>query len=676
MVKHFSSLLSATHRHWLVAAVVSVVGTGLIMLVASVASTATLLFEAEDATLAGCVASVDDSGASSGKAVSFGCVEPIPDDDSVAGASLPIDYSLSSLSGTIKYVATSGSDSNSGSSSAPYATLAKAVSSSSSNGTIVVRGGTYRGEYNISVSTSKNGLRIIAYPGETPVFNGAQAVSGGWSTEGSMSYRSYTPRPLTDAYGIDFGSNQNLTGDGVGKYPDQAWQGNNQLQQVSSKSSVGEGKFWVDQSNNRIYLSSTDVSKGNVEVSGTSSSRMRFLNISANNVKVEGLVATRYSTAADDYGVILLAHTADNTLLKNVEISDYSFVGVVAAPSGSDFNIESKVENVTVDSSSWMGISANYTTDFWIEKSKIVNMNQFNEFTHSPQSGALKTARTRGTKVTNSLVANNKSHGIWYDQSNYQGVVGNNQIINNDGAGIFYEISDDLTLVNNYIKSSGSGQPAKLAGSSGLKIVNNTFVGGKDPLSIYTDSRSKPGCADPSQSLCSGSLSSDRDTYRTRPQTLDWMPRVDLMINNIIAYPASATFCGSSTPVCVTLSNSSASTTAQKVFHQANDPYSGIPKTIVNGNVYANGSNRIFILGNTNYSSVSALGAGLSGSPTNLSGSESVGLSGNNYVNTDGSPTSTLNGQHNNAYAVPSNSVINMFVPAGTKHYGVTYDIN
>ncbi|MFO0920365.1 MAG: hypothetical protein U0451_01690 [Candidatus Saccharimonadales bacterium] len=40
-------------------------------------------------------------------------------------------------------------------------------------------------------------------------------------------------------------------------------------------------------------------------------------------------------------------------------------------------------------------------------------------------------------------------------------------------------------------------------------------------------------------------------------------------------------------------------------------------------------------------------------------------------VNTDGSPTSSLTSAHSQAVAVPTNIVINKYIPAGTKHYGV-----
>lgn len=191
------------------------------------------------------------------------------------GAVLPITYDLSSLTGTIRYVAPNGSDSNNGTSiNSPVATLSRAISlTTTANSTIVVRGGEYRNQNTLSISGSgRNGLKIIAYPGEIPVFIGSQAVSSssGWTTEGSLRYRSYTPRPLQDGGGVSFSNTSsmtNLTGDGVGRYADQAWQGDTPLKQVLNKNQVTDGKFFVDRSNNRLYMTAADVSKGSIETS-------------------------------------------------------------------------------------------------------------------------------------------------------------------------------------------------------------------------------------------------------------------------------------------------------------------------------------------------------------------------------------------------------------------------
>ncbi len=649
---------------------------GVLILVVTQAATPATYYEAESTALSGCARAVTDTTASGGQAVSFDCPTTTDPKPTTAGASLPITYDMASLSGTVRYVATNGSDSNSGTSAAsPFATLGKAIASSTANDTIVVRGGTYRNTHGLSIGTGKNGLHIVAYPNEIPIFNGADVASSGWTAEGSLSFRPYTPRPVTDAHGISFSSGQNLKADGLGKYPDQAWVGNTQLQQVAAKTDVDrDGEFWVDRTNNRLYIRTTDLNKGSVEVSSSTSGRIRMLNISSSGVVIEGLRITRYSVAADDYGVLLFNGSADNSVIKNVELSEFAFLGVMYTNTSSDLNTGSTIRNTTIDSSAWMGVNASYTTDLVIDASKINDMNHFDEFTSSPQSGALKTSRTRGTKVTNSVISNNKSHGLWFDQSNIAIVVANTRITDNTGSGMFFEISDGLTFVNNYVKAT-SGQPIKIAGSSGVKLVNNTIVGGKDPIGVYTDSRSKPGCADPSQPLCSGSPGSDRDTIRTRPTTLDWMPRIDMMINNVIAYPTATQFCGSVTPVCVTTTNSSASTSVQAVFHPANTPHQGLPKSVVDGNVYANGTGRLFVAGGVNYTSLASLTAAMAASPISLSGFEANGLAGNNFVNSNGSPTAELTGKHGSAVAVPTDATVNAYISAGTRRYGVTYSV-
>ena len=116
------------------------------------------------------------------------------------------------------------------------------------------------------------------------------------------------------------------------------------------------------------------------------------------------------------------------------------------------------------------------------------------------------------------MITNNNSHGLWFDQSNVDVDVVGNTITGNAGSAVFFEISDDLLMVNNYVRSTGGARALKIAGSSGVKLLNNTIVGGADPIGVYVDSRSKPGCADPSQPLCAGSYSSDRDTVRPTPR--------------------------------------------------------------------------------------------------------------------------------------------------------------
>lgn len=83
--------------------------------------------------------------------------------------------------GSEYYVATTGSDSNSGSLTAPFATLAKASSVISAGDTVWVRGGVYYLTTQLLISTSGTSedkrTRIWAYPGEKPVLDASRYVT-------------------------------------------------------------------------------------------------------------------------------------------------------------------------------------------------------------------------------------------------------------------------------------------------------------------------------------------------------------------------------------------------------------------------------------------------------------------------------------------------------------------
>lgn len=636
---------------------------GVIALVFTHAATIATSLEAESGTLdaLGCADRVVGASASAGSYIKFGCTSTAT---SGPGAHLPINYDLSTLTGTVRYVATNGSDSAAGTSTAPFATLAKAYSSSSANDTIVVREGTYRQG---NLTTSSKSVRIIAYPGEVPTFNGAQTLPDGWLSEGSLQYHSYTQPTPGDGSGITFSTGVNLN-DPMGYYQDQVWVGNTQLKQVATKAEVTDGRFYVENSaNKRVYLSSSDVAKGAIEAT----QKDLFMTINAPGMVVEGIQVARFSNSGAQGGVISVA--TDNTTLRNVEIYDSAFIGLLY--NGSSRIISNNLaKNITVSSSNWMGVSDFFTDYLTLDSVKLTNMNQFNEFTFSPQSGGIKANRTWYTKVINSQVNDNKSHGIWFDQSNYKIEIANNVVTNNAGTGVFYEISDDVLIANNYISTGPNGDRAvKLAGSSGLKLVNNTIIGGADPVGIYTDSRSMPGCV-LSTANCgrASTYKSERDDRRQRPVTMDWMPRLDILLNNIIVYQTKSGYCGGTDALCITDKNTDALVPIETVLHQA-DTSRGIPQTWMDGNVYANGTGVIIrTTSNTGvYTTLSSFTNAMASLPVSIPGLDASSRYGNTWVNSDGSPTSALSSVHNSAVAVPNNATINKYIPAGSRHYGV-----
>ncbi len=110
-------------------------------------------------------------------------------------------FLLSNLSSAVQtsfYISPDGDDSNSGTESSPFQTIAAArdavrMVNSSMSGDIIVylRGGTYTVSNTIEFKpedSGKNGYRIFykAYPGETPVLSGAVKVTGWTNHEGSV----------------------------------------------------------------------------------------------------------------------------------------------------------------------------------------------------------------------------------------------------------------------------------------------------------------------------------------------------------------------------------------------------------------------------------------------------------------------------------------------------------
>jgi len=89
------------------------------------------------------------------------------------------------------YVATDGSDSNSGTSTnAPFATLGKAAGLASAGNLIYLRDGTYHWTLQVSLSrsgTAAQPIRVRAYPGECPIFDftGESTSSAGISLSGN-----------------------------------------------------------------------------------------------------------------------------------------------------------------------------------------------------------------------------------------------------------------------------------------------------------------------------------------------------------------------------------------------------------------------------------------------------------------------------------------------------------
>ena len=213
--------------------------------------------------------------------------------------SAPLGSSLYPVPAGSLVVSTSGSDSNSGSMSSPFRTIARAVSASTAGQTIVLRGGSYHESITIGPTKSPT---IQAYPGEVvwldgsvPVTNwvksGSTWVSSGWTAQFDHS-ASFTKG--SDAGGFVGAQNP------MAAYPDQVFVDGAQLSQVSSGATPGVGQFAVNYSARTITIG-TNPSGEEVRASDLS----QALTVSG-KVKLLGFGIRRYATSIPQIGTVYL----------------------------------------------------------------------------------------------------------------------------------------------------------------------------------------------------------------------------------------------------------------------------------------------------------------------------------------------------------------------------------
>lgn len=679
------------------------------------------------------------------------------------GARLPVTYSLSGLGGTVRYVSPSGSDTGgTGSLAAPFRTLVKAESVSANGDSIVVRGGTYPISGN-SVYVDRTGVTIVAYPGEVPVFDGSVAAPQTASTEGTLRFFSYQPIPAGLGEGLVLAhlpkatfSGSSPTGlaaqrgwrcvsgstystpspttsdpDGcstaahvvTGLYPDQVWVNGTPLQQVSDKSRVTAGTFWLPRTPAtdaapglaNLYLSATDAA--DLSKVRVSSSKGTFIQIAADRVRLEGLQIQRHSPGGSHYAVVV-GQGVDDFVMRDVRFdsnagSSFKLAGGASA-TGSQLIRRTSIDHVSVTRAGFMGSPMLNTDDTTVNGTLYQNINSQKEFLRGPVSGAIKAMTTHRTTVRDSLVENVWGHGLWFDQSNYDATVAHNRFLNNSHSAVFFEVSHGLTMVNNYIKapSIGAGEEGhsnvRLAGASGVKIVNNTILGGPVGIGIYTDLRSKKydsngdgtpdrwcsehtvryGQGGDSKAACNSPYTTDFDTARAGAYSptgapnltpgLTWQPTTSMIINNIIANQSGKmaegwTPCGGNTPLCAFgyVTSPAVDVSLASVFPKG---------SIINGNVYQTAGPQI--AWTNSRAQTAATGAFKAATLAALKGTagfgssfyglsvEANGLSGPGWVNPDGSPTAQLTSKAGQAAPVPTDAKVNAHIPAGSRSYG------
>lgn len=392
-----------------------------------------------------------------------------------------------------KYVSTTGSDSNSGTLAAPYRHIATAVSAVANNGTVVVRGGVYREK----LGTISKSITIQAYNKEKPWIDGSEVVTGWISdTNGSATiwrHDNWTYQLCQTCIEASGGvldpayPNAGL--------PDMVFAtANNSLDvmkyfdQVTSKSAVGPGKFYVDYANAKLYVGDDPSS---LTIESTARDQAFFGN--ASNIRLLGMGIRRFGSVTDPTKQPSAGARFNSTgaYIENSAFNWNASAGVMTASS----NVTMK--NTVAAYNGFLGLRMNNGSGSDVLTSRFA----YNNFEHFGLGGVaatasgVKIANTTGVTVADSTFDNNFAPGLWFDVHVVNGIAVRNLAKNNLGTGFYYELSTGGIIASNRSINSCYGSTKsycsgiKVSASSNTAVYNNTVIGGWSGIGVYYDGR-------------------------------------------------------------------------------------------------------------------------------------------------------------------------------------------
>lgn len=392
--------------------------------------------------------------------------------------SLPVGQASYPAPSNAKYVVAGNSNQGDGTLANPYRSLAKAIASSPSGSTLVMRGGSYHESVTVPFNKA---LTIQNYPGEAAWLDGSQSVTG-WQSSGS---RWYVPgwsydfdSRLSFTKGVDESSRFLDPNYPMAGHPDQVWVDGAAQNEVGSLSQVVPGTFFVDTANDRLYLGSNPSGK-----QVRSSTLQKAMTIQGVNTTVRGIGVRRYATTL--YMMGALSTEVDNITLENVVVTQNATVGVHGWNDSHTFN------RVTITENGLLGLGHNNIANLTLTNS-VFDRNNREHFKSAPTSGGVKTTRARNVTVKNNRFADNTNGaGLWFDHESNDVIVTGNTIAGNGATGLMFEASDRALIADNYVVDNKTG--LWVYSSANARVWNNTLAGNDRTFSLWQDARYSQG---------------------------------------------------------------------------------------------------------------------------------------------------------------------------------------
>jgi hypothetical protein len=393
----------------------------------------------------------------------------------VAGPRLIAQANVTENQTTVIYVdAQTGSDSNSGSSSAPFKTIQAAVNKANTNNTksigtrIVVNPGVYRESVKIdpvsgqtsaplTVEAAKNGTAIIA----------ASDLLTGWSTDPQYSgayVANWTPAQSTCALPSGWPAIQPIA-----LHTEMLFVNSMPMTQVLAYSSLKPGTFFVNSGNGTVHMwppSGVDPSSATIEVA----SRTKTIGIvSRTNIVLRGLVFEHAASCINTSGATITSGT--NVLVDSVQAIWNNFGGL-GISSSSKVTVQNSIASYNG------GVGFQGTKDQTILYSN--NETDYNNWRgaqaafYNWAAGGAKFFEMRTTSVQGHSSYNNQAQGLWFDTDNQNITINNATLVGSYNAALQLERNKGpIALENSHLCSSGVG--LNILTTEGLTVNNNVF---------------------------------------------------------------------------------------------------------------------------------------------------------------------------------------------------------
>ncbi|HKU70914.1 MAG TPA: right-handed parallel beta-helix repeat-containing protein [Burkholderiales bacterium] len=408
------------------------------------------------------------------------------------------------------YVATNGSNSNSGKSiDAPFLTVQKAANVVLPGDTVMIRGGIYRESVeSIRGGTAAAPVTFQNYPGEVATIMGSKVVTG-WVSDGGSVWKKTGWVVNSQQVFVDFATKPGKSLQQIGM--PSGWYGPWEYPAPvgSNRASMIPGSFYYSPAEQTLYVWLADGSDPNAHVM-EASTQMRLFTMHQPYMRLKGIKFrhSNYSASAQQGAAVELS---SYSVADGIDVQYVDFAGI----SMGYLQNGAVAQNVIANNNGSVGIMAAGSTNFRVTNA-VLQFNNRRNFNQNWHAGGFKGASNTYGIVENCEVGVNNGPGIWFDHARSgQAIIVRNNFVHDNTPGegaIFMEASKNGLVYNNVLVNN-LRRGIYLSASDNNQVYNNTIVGTKERAGIEVNGMPRAGMTLTNNTLSNNSISSGTTVY-------------------------------------------------------------------------------------------------------------------------------------------------------------------